>query len=167
MITIKKAKESDFEGYYRIWYQMELMHQKKFFKGVKKELFKINFNKDLKNKIKKIYLKIIRKRKDCLFIALENNKVIGFIEIGQRVAKRPTMKLNKIKEGFIWDLAMDKKHQGKGNASLLKKESYQWFKARKIKYVYLSYDPNNKHAERVYKKWGFIIDMKRVVAKIK
>ena len=57
MITIKKAKESDFEGYYRIWYQMELMHQKKFFKGVKKELFKINFNKDLKNKIKKIYLK--------------------------------------------------------------------------------------------------------------
>ena len=35
------------------------------------------------------------------------------------------------------------------------KEAFSWFARRKIKYVSLTVIEDNKHARRIYEKWGF------------
>ena len=47
------------------------------------------------------------------------------------------------------------KYEGKGVASLLKKAADKWFKDRKIEYIILDCFETNKHAMKIYEKWGF------------
>ena len=162
-ITIRKAKKEDFESYYRLWYQMEMEHQKRF-KGIKKEMLRLN-KKYLKENLKKSFLKIIRRKDDILLMASKDNKVIGLIEFEEVKLKLGILLLKK--QGNIRDIVVDKKYEGRGIASALKKESDKWFKKNGIKFVTLRYDPDNKHAAKVYKKWGFVHNMDMMVMKLK
>jgi ribosomal protein S18 acetylase RimI-like enzyme len=161
MITIRKGKATDFEDYYRIWYQMEEQHQNKFFSKLIKEIHGKKLDNLQKSKLKGDYLKIIKDKKKYFIFAIENKELVGFIEVGLHPFS------NKKKGGAIWDLAIDKDHRKRGIATKLKKEGDKWFKKQKINYVRIYHSPNNKIAEKIYKKWGFEIDNVERVTKLK
>jgi predicted GNAT family acetyltransferase len=38
---------------------------------------------------------------------------------------------------------------------MMRSETFSWFESRKVKYVCLAVMSDNKHARRIYEKWGF------------
>jgi ribosomal protein S18 acetylase RimI-like enzyme len=161
MITIRKAKEEDFNDYYRLWEQMEKYHQSKLWTPLIKKIYSRKFDTAQKLKIKKTYLKDIKRIKKTILLAEEKNQIIGFIEVGL------TKTYQKLTAGAIWELAIDKKHQGKGIATQLKDEGVKWLKEKGAKRLKIEYYPKNKLAEKIYKKWGFEKDMINMVKELK
>jgi ribosomal protein S18 acetylase RimI-like enzyme len=57
--------------------------------------------------------------------------------------------------GFIGIMFVKRQYRGRRISSLMMKEAFSWFARRKIKYVSLTVIEDNKHARRIYEKWGF------------
>jgi ribosomal protein S18 acetylase RimI-like enzyme len=94
-------------------------------------------------------------------LAIDKEKIVGFIEVGL------TKIYQNITAGAIWDLAIDKKYRKRGISTKLRDAGNKWLKERDAKYIIVRHDPNNKIAEKIYKKWGFEIDMVERIAKLK
>lgn len=58
----------------------------------------------------------------------------------------------------LWRLMIDKKYQGKGYGKKvieLALDFIRTFPCGKAEYCYLSYEPKNEHAKRLYESFGF------------
>ena len=88
----------------------------------------------------------LSKDKDVrIFIAKENNAVIGFL----------TLKINKIgRYGRIILIAVHKKYRGRGVGSALVHRCIEWGN-KKIDFIFVKTQKDNRHAIILYKKMGF------------
>jgi GNAT superfamily N-acetyltransferase len=57
--------------------------------------------------------------------------------------------------GVISDLYLKAEYRGRGLSSLMKEGLLSWLKEKSIKHVSIAFFAGNKHAQKVYQKWGF------------
>jgi ribosomal protein S18 acetylase RimI-like enzyme len=57
--------------------------------------------------------------------------------------------------GFIGIIFVKPQHRAAGISSLMMREALSWFAKRNVRHVGLAVLSDNKHARRVYQKWGF------------
>ncbi len=57
--------------------------------------------------------------------------------------------------GFIAIMFVRPQHRAQGISSSMMSEALAWFKKRNVTHVGLTVLSDNKHARRIYKKWGF------------
>ena len=85
-----------------------------------------------------------------IFVAVENNQIVGFIS--GRILKQKNKTIAKY--GKLDDLFILKKSRGLGFASKLVDSLLKWFKKNKCKHVVLFASPD-KPIEKYYSKIGF------------
>ncbi|MBI5393396.1 GNAT family N-acetyltransferase [Candidatus Woesearchaeota archaeon] len=162
-MIIKKAKINDIPIIVRLWYEFMNEHNKiiisenselKDFE-IKEERMQDNYEEFLRTHIESF--------DGTVFIALENEEIIGYILIFIK-DEIPIYKNKKI--GYISDLYVKKELRKKAVGSKLKDKSFGWFKEKGIKFVAVPMYPDNKHAHSIYKKWGFFdykLEMRRKI----
>jgi GNAT superfamily N-acetyltransferase len=57
--------------------------------------------------------------------------------------------------GFIAIMFVRPQHRAQGISSLMASKALAWFKKRDVALIGLTVLSDNKHARRIYKKWGF------------
>jgi GNAT superfamily N-acetyltransferase len=57
--------------------------------------------------------------------------------------------------GFIGIMFVQRQYRGRRISSLMMKQAFAWFAKQNVKYVSLTVIKDNKHARRIYEKWGF------------
>ncbi len=92
----------------------------------------------------------------------DGNVPVGFLMIGYDIAdeeedyeKYPLVRNNYL----IWRFMIDRKHQGKGyghEAMSLALDFIRTFPCGKAEYCWLSYEPENEKAKKLYESFGFI-----------
>ncbi|AIS30898.1 MULTISPECIES: N-acetyltransferase [Methanobacterium] len=91
-----------------------------------------------------------RLHKNTIFLAEDRDKAVGYV-FGMRSQNNP-------EEGWIRQIAVLKKYEGRGIAKTLQKLCIEAFKSmRGVRYVGLSVEPGNKPALCLYKSLGFKI----------
>ena len=110
------------------------------------------------------YLKynMLKKNKGKIFIALDENRIIGYCD--GWIEKITHYTFNK--RGYVIDCFVLKKYRGESVGSRLLKELIKWFKSKNVKYVIIDVYSKNKKAYKLWKNLGFkeiIINMRRVV----
>ena len=87
---------------------------------------------------------------------------VGFLMIGYNIADEEDdyRKYPLIKDNYlIWRFMIDKNHQGKGYgraAMKLALEFIRTFPRGKAEYCWLSYEPENEAARKLYRSFGFV-----------
>lgn len=88
----------------------------------------------------------------------EDDIIIGFVMIGKGTVGNPD-ESELIKNNYVlWRLMIDKKYQGKGYGLKTIDAMVNYIKTfplGKAKYVWLSYEEENKRARDIYLKYGF------------
>lgn len=88
----------------------------------------------------------------------DDQELIGFVMIGKGTVNDEN-EIDLIKDNYcIWRFMIDYKFQGKGygkEALDVVMNYIKTFPFGPAKYVWLSYEPENKHAKMVYEKYGF------------
>lgn len=121
------------------------------------------------------YIAIIGNGHAFPFGIFEDEIPVGFLMIGYDVDESfnnpPQIAYNNYS---IWRLMIDKKYQNKGygkEALQLALEFISSFPCGKAEYCYLSYEPENINAKRLYSKFGFMengeMDDKEIVSVLK
>ena len=97
--------------------------------------------------------KFITKPNKILLVAVDENKIIGFL--AGSFTKNQTRRIKNT--GFLDEIYIIPKMRGKGLSSELKDEFIEWVKKRKngAGAIVLYVVPRNKAALKAYKKWGF------------
>lgn len=143
-IKIRKAKKPDLEKIVKLQKEQNLLHQKfdhKFYTP----------SDDYTNEWKKVAKEKLKNRKCFLSVAIDSNKIVGFIQGDIRIRG-----LRKIKEyGHVTEIFVKNKYRGKSIGTSLMVELVRWFKSKKIKYVELGVNSKNKNAIKFYKKLGY------------
>lgn len=94
--------------------------------------------------------RFISKHEDTkLFVAKENNEMIGFLQAGMLMKKH---------YGFISDLHVIEDYRRFGVGSRLLKNCFQWYNKNDIKEISIEVTGGNKKVIDFYKKNGFEID---------
>ena len=113
------------------------------------------------NIFRKFIERNIRSNKAVVDIAEVNEEIAGYsLSFIKNIP--PVYNLDRI--GHISDLYVKKKFRGKGISTMLKDESFRFFKRKGLKYVSIMVQRQNNDAHSIYKKWGFFdfhIDMRR------
>lgn len=147
IVTIQK---SDKEQIYKLAleenkilqrYSSQPIYKAKFTKELFERIFKNNFSKN------KIFLGI---EEDENIIAILN----GYI--------KPAPKGDI---GYIDNMFVSGKHSGKGYATILRDEFYEWLRNKKIRYCQLDVLEKNP-AKQIYEKWGFSVDGVQMTKKL-
>lgn len=150
MIRIRKATLKDAPGLV----ELNIMLQKEQDRIVAKDpIFKKYILKKKKNAetfLKKSFMKTIKSKEGVLFLAEDDNKVIGYVEGSVR---QPKTIIHKI--ASIWDIFVRKEYRGTRISSMLKDAAFRKFREKGAKYVELNTSIINAHAYKVYKRWGF------------
>jgi len=161
-MKIRKAKLKDFEQYLKLFkiYRKEAVES--FTSGFLFTMLELkkNYEKDLE----KDFRKCIRSPQKILYFAEEDKKIMAFIA-GSIQTHSSYYKSNK--EGHIDSLFIIKEKRGKGISSLLKKELFDWFRNKKLKYAGLEVFEKNIKAQKVYQKWGFKFFSRKMKLKLK
>lgn len=144
-MKIRKANKRDAEQVARLYLQFWSVHKKI------NPLHQLDFIINYKNCLKDVK-ELINYKDYCLYIAEENNEVLGFILF--TIKKNPEgFKVRRY--GFLEETAVDKKHRGRGIAKELHNFALHYFKKRGIRYVSCSVEVDNKVALKVWQKLGF------------
>ena len=144
MVKIRLAKIKDAEQIAKLAMKMMREHEK-FDK-----IFEIK--KDARKTLEKWLKAVIGKRDKKVFIADDNNKIIGYIKAG--INKRPDIyKVEKM--GFIYDIYVEEKYRRQGVAKLLMDNIFEWMKGKGIKYTSLYVANDNQIAASAWQKYGF------------
>ena len=96
---------------------------------------------------------LINDDKSDFILAVEDEKVIGFSLLSERVAANISL-LVPCKYAYIQDFVVTEKYRNKGFGTVLMEESKKWAKDRHLDYLRLSVLPENKDARRFYKRHG-------------
>jgi ribosomal protein S18 acetylase RimI-like enzyme len=95
---------------------------------------------------------LLKTKKGRLIVAEENGTLVGY-NLAQIKKEIPVFKLRRF--GLIADLYIKKEFRGQGIATIFKNKAVEWFKRNKLKYMSITVYPDNRHAYKIYKKWGF------------
>ena len=92
----------------------------------------------------------------------KGKKPVGFImityEVGEDDGEEPSAEWFLRNSYFIWRFMIDKRYQGNGSgreAMQLALEFIRTFPAGEAKYCWLSYEPTNERARKLYLSFGF------------
>ena len=96
---------------------------------------------------------LINDDKSDFILAVEDEKVIGFSLLSERVVTNISL-LIPCKYAYIQDFVVTEKYRNKGFGTVLMEESKKWAKDRHLDYLRLSVLPENKDARRFYKRHG-------------
>jgi len=110
--------------------------------------------------IAKYFRKRIQSKNSIVRIAEDRGKAIGF-SIASIVTSPPIRKLRQV--GNIDLLYVKRGYRGRKLSSMMMKESMEWFRKRKIRYVGLEVMAANRPARSIYQKWGlydFFVEMR-------
>jgi len=101
---------------------------------------------------KSYYENFISGRNKWCYVAEKEGKLVGFIIFN--VEKRELYwKIRKV--GYIDLIFVYKKDRGKGISNMLLEKAYEIFTKKKLKYIKLSVQTDNKLAHKIWKKFGF------------
>jgi len=154
VVKIRKATLKDINQITKLGLEEERYFQKRG-----------EFIYSLKNKEchKKVARENINKRKKLLLVAEENKRLVGYLY--GAVWETPKMKMQR--KGILNEIFLTQKYRGKGIANKLKDVFLKWLKGKKVEYVLLYVEKNNKKAIKVYNKWGFKSHYIEMLKKIK
>ncbi|MBT3464109.1 GNAT family N-acetyltransferase [archaeon] len=151
-MQIKKATLSDVKELVKIWNSFVKEHDNTVIKKSPEKKIRRNMVHTSDVIFEKWISKCIRSKLGYVIIAIDNNKIIGYM----LCTIKKYDEIFKLKYyGSINDIYIMKKYRGKGISSKLKDESIKWFKSKKIKYISLSFNSENSLPYKIYKKWGF------------
>jgi GNAT superfamily N-acetyltransferase len=143
-VKIRKATRRDLPQLLNLSKELRRYHRR--FSGFEA------LHKDARKRWTKFALKNIRSPNGLVLVAEQDNKLIGYA-LGLVKKNIPIYKLEKI--GHFSDLFVTSSLRGKGVASLLKKEMFKWFRAKKLPMAKIHVHAENNYARAVYKKWKF------------
>ncbi len=144
MIKIAPATLKDYDEISNLLIEVYKLHVKWYpniYKDVRKVLSKEEFKKDIK--------------KECYFVAKENNIIKGVIGINIFTANHILMVPRKLLD--IHTLVVKEKYRGKGIGTLLINFVKKIKDERNIDSILLHVVEKNKEAKKLYKKCGFKI----------
>lgn len=97
--------------------------------------------------------KRIKANESIIFVAEENNKIIGFTQI------YPLFDSLTLKKGYVlYDLFVDKDYRQSGVGSQLLETSFSFAKDHDAAYVWLETDTDNYTAQKLYRKMGMHLE---------
>jgi len=91
-------------------------------------------------------------KNSMLFLACEENKIIGFSRLRESEEVRTTLGENTLELHRLYVLT---EAQGKSVGKLLMEASLLYAKERGYNWIWLGVWERNVHAQRFYRKWGF------------
>lgn len=143
-MKIRKAKIKDLKDIVELSYKSVIYH--------KKLNPYYDTSKDVKEVLTKSLKKNIYSSNSCIFIAEENNKIIGYLLVFK--VDRPEM--FKIKRaGLIADVFIEDGYRRTGIGNKLIKECFKWLKEGRINFVEINVEVSNKQAINFWNKEGF------------
>ena len=155
-MEIRKAKLSDAKGLAKLFLLFWDSH-----KGVN-PLLELRKKPTLESETKEAK-KYIRKGKPEIFVAVDDDSVIGFIEVSIK-KNEPVFKVKK--SGYIESLVVDKKCRRAHVGSSLLAYVKALLKKRGVGYITVTVYPSNRLAVEFWKKTGFKDISKIVISEI-
>jgi GNAT superfamily N-acetyltransferase len=151
-MEIRKAKLSDVNSILKLFLDFVKEHNNTVIskspeKKKRRELIN-NFKEISRDNIKKM----IRSKNNSIFLAFENENIIGF-NFNSIKKYDDSIKLKNY--GSIEDIYVISDFRGKKVSSKLRDKAIYWFKKKSMKYVAISFNSENKIAHKIYKNWGF------------
>ncbi|MEE9525823.1 MAG: GNAT family N-acetyltransferase [Candidatus Woesearchaeota archaeon] len=143
-MEIRKATKKDISGMIKI---DTFAEQLKGYTG----LDELDLKKSVEKEAGRYYNRFISKNKKWVYVAEEDEKIIGFILFTIQKRER-YYKIKKV--GYIDLIVVDKNARRKGVAKLLMKKAYEEFKEKGILFLRLSVHTDNPSHE-IWKKLGF------------
>ena len=118
------------------------------------DIFKLNIvNKNYREKYFKNMINTCNKNSGKIFVAKENNNILGFIAgYLQKYTKDDKLDYLCPKKGIICELIVDKNNRKNGTGTNLLKKMEQYFKSQKCEYVQLDVFAYNFTARDFYQK---------------
>ncbi|MFH1972818.1 MAG: GNAT family N-acetyltransferase [archaeon] len=158
-IKIRKAKKTDFEGYY----QLENEFSKYCSSLEKKKDFHY---KIIKKELKKNFLEKIKKKNKIFIFIEEKGALQGYLfgEITKGVGLGYSSGLKKV--GYLENIFISSSFRKKGYGSKLLEEFNNFLKKNKVKYLFLHVECANQGALKFYNKLSFKIQEYKMYAKI-
>lgn len=145
MIKIRKATINDLET-------IQKLNEKLCLKEFKEFDNTINPKFPLLEQGKSYFLERITKEDGCLFVALENDKVIGYLAGGiiEPESYRILKKIAEAENMFVLE-----EHRSRGIGSRLLEEFVKWCKSKKINKIKVIISSGNSQSINFHKKNGF------------
>ena len=100
------------------------------------------------------YKKEIKNPKNAIFVAIEDNKIVGYIEC---FVDDSFIEFYNYPRGFIGELYVLKSYRRKSVGEKLLNHALKWFKSRKLREVRLEVFAGNHPAIKLYEKKKFKI----------
>ena len=148
----RKAKLSDLETIVGLWYDFMRLHDKIVLKKNKRLKPHLLMKKDAKDKFRRFCKRMIYSKKGLVLVAEIEGKIVGY---SLSFIKKYIKIYNLDRTGYISDMYIDPKFQGKNLSTQLIKETFKWFKSKGLKYAELTVFNDNEHAHSIYRHWGF------------
>ena len=148
-MKIRKATKKDLNNIYLIFLELAKSEEKNsrkaanFFKKLNRR--KNNFEKSSKKEL----LKDINGKNSILFVAEENNKLLGYISGNFVSSKNPFYK--QVILGYLIHIIVSKEYRGKGISKRLYKKLEEWFMKKKCKFIYLEVFSTNSAVKKFKK----------------
>ncbi|MCK9439377.1 GNAT family N-acetyltransferase [Patescibacteria group bacterium] len=143
-MNIARAKIKDLKDVVELSYKSAMYH--------KKLTPYYDTSKDVKEVLTKSLKKNIYSSNSCIFIAEENNKIIGYL-LAFKVNRLEMFKVKKA--GLIADVFIKEDYRRKGIGDKLIKECFDWFRGDKISFAEINVEVSNKQAINFWNKKGF------------
>jgi len=152
MVTIRNANPKDVDILVEMWKEFMKLHDTIVLEKNPSLKQHIKLKKDSKESFQK-YIKGQIKSKDALVLIAEvDGHPVGY---AFSFIKRNIHVFAIDKIGYISDMYVNKKYQGRGIGSKFKNKTIKWFQEKKIRHISLIVLHDNEHARKVYEKWGF------------
>lgn len=161
MIKIRKASVKDILVIFNLWKNLVKEHNEMILQKSPELKPLLATKKNVADIYKKDAKKALTSKKGAIFIAETGRKPVGYIEL--TINKRSYSIMDS---GIICDIFVKKEFRKLGVSSRLKEEAINWFKLKKIKYIWLNVQIYNEHAYSVYRKWGFSDSDRRMMKKL-
>ncbi len=149
-MKIRKAGKEDVDSLLVLWDGYEEYHWK-LAKDKEMRRF-LQKNKNARNNIREYFLKHIVSKNANIFVAAEDDNILGFISL--KIIDAPSISTVR-KMGHIGYFYIEEQVWGKGIGSRLMKEALKWFRSKKIKRVSFEVHPFNRRALSYYRKLRF------------
>jgi GNAT superfamily N-acetyltransferase len=155
-IIIRKANLKDLDELIKVWVKFMKVHDTVVIKKNPKLKEHLSMKHDSKDKWIKFAKRMIYSKRGLLLVVEESNgknkKILGY----SLTFIKKNIKIYKIEKiGYISDMYVEPKYQGKGLSSKLSEETFKWLKSKGIKHVELTVFSDNIKAHSIYKHWKF------------
>lgn len=112
------------------------------------------FNNNIKSKyeVKNWFENVFNENYNAIFIAKDNEKIIGYIYIQITSFELGPM---QNKEALIDGLFVESEYRGRGISKILMQSAEKWAKEMGVKFIYVNVLENNIKAKKLYESTGY------------